>query len=68
MGPICNCANRSQSNILVLKCLSLVESNRLVIVIAKPIKKLGFDLGIMPLQKTLWIVSYLFPFTLFSVV
>jgi hypothetical protein len=31
MGPIYNCANRSHSNILVLKCLGLVDSNRLMI-------------------------------------
>jgi hypothetical protein len=48
MGPIYNCANRSHSNILVLKCLGLVDSNRLMIVTTKPIEKLGFDLAIMP--------------------
>jgi hypothetical protein len=48
MGPICNCANRPHSNILVLKCIGFIESSRLMIVIAKPIEKLGFDFGIMP--------------------
>jgi hypothetical protein len=35
-------------NILVLKCLSLVEFSKVVIVTPKPIAKLGFDLNIMP--------------------
>ncbi len=40
-------ANGSQSNILVLKCLGLVESNGLVIVTHRPILKLGFGIGII---------------------
>jgi hypothetical protein len=48
MGPIYNCTNKSQSNILVLKCLGLIESSSLVIVTHRPITKLGFGLGIMP--------------------
>ncbi len=47
MGPICNYANRSQFNILVVECLGLVESNSLVIMTPRPKTKLGFDLGIM---------------------
>jgi hypothetical protein len=35
-------------NILVLKCLGLVEFNRVVIVTPKLITKIGFGLGIMP--------------------
>ncbi len=34
-------------NILVLKCLSLVEYGRIMIVTPKPIIKLEFGLGIM---------------------
>ncbi len=34
-------------NIFVLKCLSIVESNRVVIVTPRPISKLEFGLGIM---------------------
>jgi hypothetical protein len=48
MGPICNYANKSQSNILVLKWLGLVESTNLVIMTPRPITKLRFGLGIMP--------------------
>jgi hypothetical protein len=35
-------------NILVLKCLGLVESSRVVIVTPMLIAKLGFGLSIMP--------------------
>ncbi len=35
-------------NILVLKCLGLVEYGRVMIVTPKPIIKLGFGSGIMP--------------------
>ncbi len=34
--------------ILVLKCLGLVESNKVVIVTPMLITKIGFGLGIMP--------------------
>ncbi len=44
-------------NILVLKCLGLVEFSRVVIVTPKPMAKLGFDLNIMPWQMTPWKVS-----------
>jgi hypothetical protein len=51
MGPICNCVNKSHSNILVLKCLGLVDSSRLMIVTPMPIMKLRFGLGIMPYKR-----------------
>jgi hypothetical protein len=35
-------------NILVLECLGLVASNRIMIVTLRPIAKLRFGLGIMP--------------------
>ncbi len=35
-------------NVLVLKCLGPVESNRVLIMAPKPIVKLGFGFGIMP--------------------
>jgi hypothetical protein len=35
-------------NIFILKCLSLIEFNRVMIVTPKPITKIGFGLGIMP--------------------
>jgi hypothetical protein len=35
-------------NILVLECLGIIESNRVVIVTHGPIAKLEFGLGIMP--------------------
>jgi hypothetical protein len=39
---------RKTCNILVLKCLGIVESNRVMIVTTRPIAKLEFGLGIMP--------------------
>ncbi len=35
-------------NILVLECLGLVESSRVMIMTPRPIAKLRFDLSIMP--------------------
>jgi hypothetical protein len=35
-------------NILVLECLGLVESSKVVIMTPKPIAELKFGLGIMP--------------------
>jgi hypothetical protein len=68
MGPIYNCANNSHFNILALKCLSLVESSRLMIMTPRHITKLGFGFGIMPYQRTPWKISYFFPFVSFSIV
>jgi hypothetical protein len=53
---------------LVLDCLGLIESSRIMIVTSKPIMKLGSSLGIMPYQRTPWKVSYPFLFDSFNIV
>ncbi len=54
-------------NILVLDYLSIVESNRVVIMTPMPISKLEFDLGIMPQQGIPWKVFYIFLFVSFNI-